>query len=117
MALITIPLIDNPDNSFTVVLDNVSYDMRLQWNGRDEAWYLFCGLANQQFLFKTKLTTASDILMPYRAYEDCPKGYLYIKDSLKKYGRLPRDGFSSGRFKLMYITHDSYSLLKEEGFI
>jgi hypothetical protein len=117
MAIINIPITDNPDKSFTVILDNVAYDVRLQWNGRDESWYLYCGRANRDFLFKTKITTAADILKKYRSYEDCPKGMIKAIDLNKRFGRIQRDSFSSGRFKLIYLTQESVEALDELGVI
>lgn len=117
MALLRIPVQDNPDNSFTTVLDDIAYDFRLQWNGRDQSWYLYCGLPNQPFLFKTKVTSGNDFLKVYRSYEACPKGIMLAIDVNKQVGRLERDSFSTGRFELLYITADSREALVEEGLI
>lgn len=117
MALLSIPIQDSPDSSFTTILDGIAYDFRLQWNGRDESWYLYCGPPNQPFLFKTKVTSGADFLKSYRAYEDCPKGIMLAVDLNKKYGRLQRDSFSTGRFELLYITADSRESLVREGLI
>lgn len=117
MSLVEIPTKDLPDYSFTVILDNVSYDFRLQWNGRDEAWYVYVGLSNQEFLVKTKLTSGTDVLSPYRAYDETPKGVLIALDKEKIYGRLARDSFSSGRFSLLYYTEDSVETLRESGLV
>lgn len=116
MAVVKIPITVAPYQSFTTVLDNTAYDLQLQWNPRDESWYLSCGLANRPFLFKTKITTATDFLKKYRAYTDCPKGSFRVVDLQKSYGRLDREGFSSGRFELQYITQDSWERLQELGY-
>ena len=113
MSLFNIPVADNPDNVFTIVLDGVAYDIRLHWNGRDESWYLSLGLTNQPFLIRTKLSSGTDILKPYRSYEECPNGILIAIDYNKLYGRLQRDSFSSGRFRLMYITGEVLEAFKE----
>jgi len=106
MSLIQIPVADNPDQQFTVILESVAYDIRLQWNNRDEAWYIGMGRQNNTLTFFTKLTTLSDILRYYRAYETVPKGLLICLDLLKGFGRITRDGFSSGRWGLYYVTSD-----------
>lgn len=117
MSLLKIPLRDLPDQSFTVVLDTIAYDIRVQWNGRDESWYVYFGRANQQYLFKTKITNGTDVLRKYRAYDDCPKGILMVLDQEKLYGRLQRDSFNSGRFALLYYTEESANLIREAGLI
>lgn len=117
MSLLEIPIKDNPDFSFTTILDSVAYDMRLQWNGRDESWYIYVGKANQPFIFKTKITNGSDIISKYRAYDSVPKGILLVVDKEKTYGRLQRDSFSSGRFSMFYYTKDLVPILQELNFI
>ena len=117
MSIQEIPVADNPDYTFTVILDSVAYDLRMQWNGRDESWYLHLGLANQEYTFKTKITNGSDILSKYRAYDNVPKGVLMVFDKEKTYGRLQRDSFSSERFALLYYTQDEVPTLREAGFI
>lgn len=117
MSLLEIPTIDNPDYTYTVVLDSVSYDMRLFWNGRDESWYIFMGLSNQPYVFKTKITNGSDILSKYRAYNDVPKGVLIVLDKEKIYGRLQRDSFASKRFSLLYYTENEVEGLQQAGLI
>lgn len=116
MALVQIPISPDADQSFTVVLDQTAYDIRLQWNGRDESWCMYCGISNRPFLFKTKITTATDFLRKYRAYDSCPKGSFRVIDLNKDVGRLSRDGFTSGRFVLQYITSDSWKELERLGY-
>jgi hypothetical protein len=112
MAVIDIPVVDAPDNKFTIILEGQSYDIRLQWNGRDESWYLFFGLANSTPTFISKVTTSWNILRPYWGYEEVPNGILVAIDLLKTNGRLQRDSFSTKRFKLFYITSDSVEALE-----
>lgn len=110
MSYIPIPITeDSPDQIFTLILEGVSYDMRLQWNNRDESWEIFLGRQGQPPMFTSKLTTNADVLKLYKAYEDTPNGVLVVLDSLKKSGRISRDGFTSGRFVLLYITSDTVS--------
>ena len=115
--MIIIPLSSAPDFTFTTILDTVAYDFRLHWNDRDESWYIYLGLANQPYRFKTKITNGTDILSKYRAYDDIPKGVLIVLDKEKVYGRLQRDSFSSGRFSLIYFSETEASLLRERNLI
>lgn len=112
LELVTIPTEDNPDYTTTVVLEGIAYDIRMQWNGRDETWYMYFGLADQPSLFTRAVSNGTDILLNYKAYNACPKGVLYVYDSVKKNGRLQYDSFSSGRFKLYYMSKELRDLLK-----
>lgn len=39
--MIRIPLIpETPDYTFSTVLEGLSYGFRIQWNSRDESWYM-----------------------------------------------------------------------------
>lgn len=107
MALLSLQLPDSPDVIFTTILDSTAYDIRIQWNPRDEAWYMYLAKQNNDFIFKTKITTNTDLLKIHRANNDCPKGMLLALDNMKFYGRINRDGWSSGRFSLYYVTEDS----------
>lgn len=104
--LINIEIPDDVNQVFSVILDNVVYDIKLMWNVRDEAWYMFFGTQGNTPRFHSKITVGADILRPYVAYDDIPKGILTIVDNEKRYGRISRDAWSSGRFKLVYLTPD-----------
>lgn len=113
VELIEIPLKDEPDYTITIVLEGRAYDIRMQWDGRDETWYMLFGLASQPALFTRPVANGTDILLNYKAYDACPKGVLYVYDSVKKQGRVQYDSFSSGRFKLYYMTKDLRDILKD----
>ena len=108
MSLFSLPIADSADTTQTIVLEGVAYDVRLQWNPRDEAWNAFWGVSGEDPKFKFKLVNGLDLLLPYKAYNECPKGELRIVDSERVYGRVGIDNFGIGkRFNLMYITSDS----------
>jgi hypothetical protein len=107
ISVLSIP--DSPNVVFTTILDNIAYDLLLQWNPRDEAWYLSLGKQNLDFLFKTKITTMTDLLKTHRALDTCPKGALIAIDTMKSYGRLNREAWSSGRWQLYYIDEATYN--------
>lgn len=99
--------------TFNVVLEDQLYEITLQWNPRDESWYIYFGLPHLTPIFKTKVTNGSDILKKYRAYEDVPNGNLYVVDNIKQYGRLQRDSFVSGRFTLTYADESTRNLVRD----
>jgi hypothetical protein len=114
MALSAIPLTnDLTFQTFNVVLENQTYEITLQYNPRDESWYIYFGLPSLTPIFKTKVTNGTDILKKYRAYEDVPNGALFVVDNHKDYGRLGRDSFFSGRFSLLYADESTRLLVQE----
>ncbi len=111
MAIQKITVPDAPDVAFTVVLDNTAYDLRMHWNGRDEAWYLFVGKQNTDYSFKVKVTTNSDLLKVHRANINCPKGMLIVVDTMKRYGRITRNDLNT-RFNMLYLPKEDKDLLE-----
>lgn len=107
MAVKQIPVTSLADSVMNIVLDGQSYNLRMQWNGRDESWMLYLGIAGQDFKFKSKMRVGVDLLKQYSGYDDVPQGMLYVLDLNKGSGRLQRDSFSSGRMVLVYITESS----------
>lgn len=67
-----------PDESFRVVLDSVTYELRFMWNERDESWFFSLGDVGADPTITTKLTCYSDILAPYRYMENVPQGNIYL---------------------------------------
>jgi len=108
MAIFSLPISDTPDNTQTIVLEGISYDVRIQWNTRDESWNVFWGVSGEGFKFKFKIVNGLDLLLPYKAYDECPNGFLAASDNERLYGRVGRDNFGiDKRFELFYITSDS----------
>lgn len=113
MAVKQIPVTSKADDTITVILDNQAYDLRMQWNGRDESWYMYLGKQAASPKFKTKMRVGYDLLSTFSAYDDVPQGVMLILDLNKRYGRLQRDSFSSGRMVLLYITEASKEALAD----
>lgn len=115
MALSKIPIntTSAPYQTFTVVLEDKTYEITLQYNERDDSWYITLGLPNLSPIFKTKVTNGVDILRKYRAYEDVPKGSMFVVDNMKDFGRLTRDSFDSARFDLLYADESTRLIIQE----
>ena len=92
-----------PDQTYTVTLDGVDYDIRLRWNTRDEAWQCLIGLSGDDPSVTFKITNGLDLLKPYKYLEGVPDGQLYMIDTVKINGR---PGYTSTgiekRFVLVY---------------
>ncbi|EPU2171380.1 phage baseplate plug family protein [Shigella sonnei] len=95
-----------PDQTYTVTLDGVDYDIRLRWNTRDESWQCQIGLSGDDPSISFKVTNGLDLLKPYKYLESVPDGQLYIVDTVKINGR---PGYTTTgrdkRFVLVYIDN------------
>ena len=67
-----------PDESFRVVLDSVTYELRFVWNERDESWFFSLGDVGTEPTITTKLTCYTDILAPYRYRDNVPDGNILL---------------------------------------
>ena len=78
------------DQTMRVVLDSVTYEMRFQWNERDESWLVSLGDVGATPTLSFKLTTVIDILAPFRYLDNVPNGKLVVfsfEQSTKRVGR------------------------------
>lgn len=95
-----------PDETFRVVLDSVTYELRFMWNERDESWFMSLGdVGAQRPTITCKLTCYSDILAPYRYLDNVPDGNLYLwplGDVRTRAGR-----FNIGPLKGVQMTYSS----------
>ena len=93
-----------PDQTYTVTLDGVDYDIRLRWNTRDESWQMQLGLSGDEPSVTFKVTNGLDLLLPYKYMEAVPDGQLYLVDTVKINGRPGYyDTGLEKRFALVYI--------------
>lgn len=67
-----------PDQSFRIVLDSKTYEVRFRWNARDESWLFDLGDVGTTPTISMKLTAFSDLLAPYRYKENVPQGNLFL---------------------------------------
>nr|DAY73803.1 MAG TPA: hypothetical protein [Caudoviricetes sp.] len=93
-----------PDQTYTVTLDGVDYDIRLRWNTRDESWQMQLGLSGEDPSVTFKVTNGLDLLLPYKYLEAVPDGELYMVDTVKINGRPNYDDTGiEKRFVIVYI--------------
>lgn len=95
------------DQTMRVVLDNETYEMRLQWNERDESWWLSLGALGDDPLVCRKVCNCQDILDGLHYRDDLPKGKLIVlcfKDQLY-WGRCGRYNMGArSELQLVYGT-------------
>lgn len=95
------------DQTMRVVLDSETYEMRFQWNERDESWLVSFGDVGQRPTISFKLTTIFDIFAPFKYLENIPSGQLRVfsfTQSTKRVGRY-NIGFLSD-LQLLYSSPD-----------
>lgn len=96
------------DQTMRVVLDSVTYEMRFQWNERDESWFVSFGDVGSDPTITFKLVTVFDIFKPFRYMDNIPDGQLRVfsfTQSTKRVGRY-NIGFLSD-LQLVYSSPDS----------
>lgn len=96
-----------PDQSFRIVLDSNTYEVRFQWNERDESWLFSLGDVGADPTISCKLTCFSDILAPYRYRENIPQGNLYLlplRDVRARPGRYNIGVLTAVR--MIYASHE-----------
>lgn len=102
------------DETVRVVLDSQTYEMRFQWNERDESWLVSFGDVGSRPTISFKLTSIFDIFAPFKYMENIPSGQLRIfsfQQSTKRVGRY-NIGFIS-ELQLLYSSPDEEVTLEE----
>jgi len=95
----------------TIVLSGTSYRFRIRWNSFSECWYFHLATTGSTaWKCKVKMTTNTDLLKQFRAYDWCPKGVLLVYDDYDGSGRVDRENFNGidTRFRIMYIPEEEF---------
>lgn len=103
------------DQTMRVVLDSQTYEMRFQWNERDESWFVYFGDVGADPTISFKLTTIFDIFQPFKYLDNIPDGQLRVfsfTQSTKRVGRY-NIGFLSD-LQLLYSSPDDEVTTDEE---
>lgn len=93
------------DQTMRVVLDSQTYEMRFQWNERDESWLVYFGDVGSDPTISFKLTAFVDFFQPYQYLDNIPEGKLVVlsfTEYKKRVGRY-NIGFLSD-LQLVYIS-------------
>lgn len=98
-----------PDQSFRIVLDSNTYEVRFQWNERDESWLFHFGEVGLPPTITMKLTAYTDLFAPYRYMDNIPTGNLVLYSNTNVRAR-------PGRYNIGAITpiQMSYASLDSE---
>lgn len=67
-----------PDQTFRIVLDSITYEVRFRWNERDESWLFDFGDVGASPTVSMKLTAFTNLFDPYRHMDNIPTGNLVL---------------------------------------
>lgn len=103
---IEIQVSDLNSQSIEVVLDNILFYIILDWNDTGQYWSM--GIRNASY---TTLVDGISVSPNYPLtrqfrYSDMPAGELMITSNGWRSGPIPRDGFSSNKYHLIYDSYD-----------
>lgn len=82
MAFIKIPISSTPSKVITVIIDQVSYRLRMDWVEKDESWYMSLYQINGAPIFLShKVLYNNSINDKYRYIDPAPQGSMMLIDS------------------------------------
>lgn len=93
------------DQTQRVILDDKTYEIRFQYNYRDESWSCFLGPVAGNPYCSFKLTTYNDLTQAYKYIEDMPQGTFNAGGYISQRSRIGRYNVGPGReCYFMYIS-------------
>jgi len=100
-----IPVLDLNSQSVETVLDDELFYIDIDWNEDGQYWQM--GIRNSAY---NSIVDGISLVPNYPLtwqfkYSDMPKGELQAIRLINGNGPIPRDGFSSGVFQLIYMTY------------
>lgn len=100
-----LPITGEADTVQTVTIGEESYNFRMRWNTKEEAWYCYFGEVGSEYTVKFKVVIGFDLLKPYSGLNGVPPGVLYCYDYDDGDGRVNRGDLAgtSSRFRLIYM--------------
>ena len=98
-----INFIDFPSFRQTVLLDEVNYVLKFDWNSRYNFWALsFYDILFNPIVLGIKIVLNYELINKFNAY-DMPQGLMYAVDPNDNFDPIEKDDFINGRVSLIYI--------------
>lgn len=95
---------DVNSQAIEAVLDDILYYIILDWNESGQYWTMGINNSAYQTLI-TGISISANYLLTYQfRYADMPAGELMVVSAEYRSGPVPKNGFSSGRYQLIYQT-------------
>jgi len=95
---------DLNSQAIEATLDDILYYITLDWNESGQYWTM--GIRNSAYTtLISGISVSANYPLTYQfRYEDMPPGELWVGSSYYRSGPVPRDGFVTGRYQLIYQT-------------
>jgi hypothetical protein len=100
--MIIIPVQDLNSQALEVELDGLVFYIVLNWNDSGQYWHMSIRNSAYQHLVDGISVSANYPLTWQFRYSDMPPGELQVLTQYYRSGPVPRDGFSSGIYTLVY---------------
>lgn len=97
-----IPVQDLNSQSIEADLDGLVFYIGLDWNDTGQYWTMSIRNSAYEVLINGISLAANYPLTWQFRYSDMPSGELQVLTQYYRSGPVPRDGFSSGKYQLMY---------------
>jgi hypothetical protein len=97
---------DLNSQSLEAELDGLIFYIVLDWNDTGQYWTMSIRNSSYVTLIDGISVSANYALTWQFRYSDMPPGELYVSSANYRNGPVPRDGFSSGQYYLIYQTYD-----------
>jgi len=101
---IQLTVADENSQALEAVLDNILFYIVLDWNDSGQYWSMSIRNAAYVTLVDGISVSANWPLTWQFRYQDMPPGELQVVTTNYRNGPVPRDGFSSGVYQLLYFT-------------
>jgi|SRR5215469_6451354 len=95
---------DENSQSIEVVLDQIPFFVTLDWNESGQYWTMAIRNVAYVTLCDGIAVSANYPLTWQFRYMDMPPGELQVRSAKFRNGPVPRDGFTSGSYHLIYYT-------------
>jgi hypothetical protein len=110
---------DLNSQAIEAVLDSILYYIILDWNESGQYWTMSIRNSSYVTVIDGIAVSANYPLTHQFRYADMPPGDLMVASPHYRSGPVPRDGFSSGRYQLIYTTQQdllNMGLLPQIGY-
>ena len=106
MRIRELPLRNDVDSfTYRVDLDARTYNIRINWNTRDERWYIAILDADNRPLAASPLLIDTDLWKRFRL-SSLPRGLMFLTDAAGSTRECTRDELST-RCKLLYVEEST----------
>jgi hypothetical protein len=105
---------DKNSQAIEATLDGVLFYIVMDWNESGQYWSMAIRNSAYAVLIDGIAVVPNFYLLYQFRYEDTPAGGLMVGHANFTNGHIPRDGFKSGKYQLIYVTEQD---LIDMGFL